>query len=245
MFQAFDGRKLFQQSTRFPRGKRLDSASREVAMKELINQLLNTITTERDSSSASVSTRTQGPVRSTNTYINVEGNATFFNNSNIIENIQKDIRNIDGSKKKRLVFMVEGKEVFPEEGKVYTLKGRGKSKASYMYKNDLIYVEYTTPDGKITTYNVLDREGNLVDYKLPFKLEEFTLNIPNDLEVQRQSTTLPNGYKEIHIELKWDRSFDVLVDSTGKLQQFSCKGGAIIDPRSKTISPRVEENEQR
>ena len=109
---------------------------------------------------------------------------------------------------------------------------------SYMYKDDLIYVEYTTSDGKITTYNVFDRKGKVVEQRLPFPLQEYTIDIPKDLEVRRESQTLSNGFQRIHVVLKWDQSFDYILDTEGKLQQFSCKGGAQFDNRNKVITTR-------
>lgn len=166
----------------------------------------------------------------------IQRDPTFFNNREAVESIKSYVKQVDSD---RPVFMVKGEEVFPEEGKVYPVEGNGKKKVSYMYKDGLIYVEWTTEDG-LTGYNVIDRKGGKIyDSKLPFPLEEYVVEIPPQLEVRRQTQIIGNGYKKITITLKWDHRWDIIRDSQGKLQQLSIRGPAHIDNRNKIISARV------
>lgn len=156
--------------------------------------------------------------------------------------MQNDIKKADSDKKKRLTFKIEGKEVIPEEGKFYTIDREGKSKISYMYKNNLIYMEYTTSDG-IKGYYVIDEKGNLVENKFPYPLQEYTVQIPEDMVVHREEQELPNGFRKIHVVLKWDRSVDYILGSEGKLQQISIKGGAHVSHQRRVITPRRPEDD--
>lgn len=208
----------------------------------IIKQEGTQIKTEGGDSPVVVGNNNETTVQKIDRYYAIEGNVTFSNNNEVAGFVQDDIKKADSDKQKGLTFKLEGKEVIPEEGKYYTIEREVKSKISYMYKNGLVYVEYTNSDG-IKGYYVIDDKGNLVENKLPYPLQEYTVQIPEDMVIRREVEALPNGFQKIHVVLKWGKSADYILDSEGKLQQISIKGGANVNNRSKVISPRSLEED--
>ena len=115
--------------------------------------------------------------------------------------------------------------VDPEEGKLYKTTGRTGCRLEYMVTEGKVFTEYTSPDGKRVVYTVTDMQGNALDYKFPYPLSEYTAVIPTDLELRRSEKQLPNGWKQIHVDLKWSGEADLIYDPSQKLQALSCKGG--------------------
>ncbi len=115
--------------------------------------------------------------------------------------------------------------VDPEEGKFYRTTGRTGCRLKYMVTEGKVFTEYTSPDGKRIVYNVTDMQGNVLDYKFPYPLSEHTAVIPRDLELRRSEKQLPNGWKHVHVDLKWNGGADLIYDPSQKLQAFSCTGG--------------------
>lgn len=157
------------------------------------------------------------------------------------QEINKNIVADEGSRPK--IRDYSGNLITPEDGKIYTSYATNGAKVDCMFQDDRISVNYTSPDGKITAYYVLDWKGNIIDHKLPYKLEEYTVLIPKDLEIGRNEIYLPNGHKRVHIKLKWGQTFDIIYDANGKLQQVSTHGGKMtISNKHKTIKPALRKN---
>ena len=191
--------------------------------------------TSGDSSPAIVTTGPESPV------YNIMGNVTVHNNSNIPTEIEKTITKEDLGKGDELVIRVrdssgELTKVTPVEGKIYTSYGLKGAKLDYMLKDGKIHVDYTFPDGKTKAYYVTNSKGNLVAHKFPYKLQEYTVIIPQDLELTRHEQIMTNGWKLIHVDLKWNGAVDMLLDTDNKLQQVSIKGGARVSHKRKTIT---------
>lgn len=138
----------------------------------------------------------------------------------------------------------DGKIIIPEEGKIYTSQISDKSTVDFMVKDDVIHVNYTTPDGS-KWYYVLDEKGNLVDQKIPYKLEEFQVVIPEGMELSRETIPLQNGFRQVRIKLKWGKSINMILDSQDKLKKLDIKGGADINYLEKTISPMLPQKAEK
>lgn len=194
------------------------------------------IKTEGKESTVVVGNENTTTVQKIDNYYNIEGDATILSDNEIAGYVKNDIKKVHSPKQEGLVFKVYGEEVFPEEGKIYTVDRKG-SKLSYMLKDGLVHVQYTKKDGT-TGYYVVDGEGRVVEKKFPYPLQEYTIQIPEDMEIRRETQTLPNGFRKVHVVLKWDRTADYILDQAGKLQQLSIEGDTHVDNINKLISPR-------
>jgi len=125
--------------------------------------------------------------------------------------------------------------VKPNEGKIYTTKTQTGEKFDYMVQDNKIYTDYTSPDEKMKSYFVFDPKGNVVDSKLPYDLNEYTVVIPPELELRRSESLMPNGWKSVHVDLKWGGRVDMVLDPNEKLQSVNIKGGVRINHKLKTF----------
>ncbi len=125
--------------------------------------------------------------------------------------------------------------VEPKEGKLYSTIGRTGCRLEYMVKDGKVFTEYTSPDGKRTAYTVADMQGNVLDCKFPYPLSEYTVVVPTDLELKRSEKQLPNGWRHVHIDLKWNGEAEMLYDPQGNLKSFSCKGGLKTNHKLKRL----------
>lgn len=167
-------------------------------------------------------------------------NVTIYADPETAKDVEKSIKRIshDGKNIRINVYDRESdkmKEVVLAEGKSYSSYSKKGARIDYMRKEDKIYVEYTAPGENWTAYYVTDFEGNLIDSKFPYDIKEYTVEIPEELELRRQENPLFNGWKHIHVDLKWDKSVDLIYDDNGALKQISIKGGARISHNAKKI----------
>lgn len=125
--------------------------------------------------------------------------------------------------------------VKPIEGKIYSTKTQTGGKIDYMAQDNKIFTDYTSPDGKIKSYFVSDPEGNVVDSKLPYDLDEYTVVVPPELELRRSERFMPNGWKSIHVDLKWGGKVDMVLDPNEKLQWVNIDGGVRVNHKLKTF----------
>jgi hypothetical protein len=172
---------------------------------------------------------------------NIMGNVTIHNHSEISTEVAQNITEQDVGKGDELILRVRDSfgnmtRIKPVEGKIYTSYSPKGAKLEYMLKDGKIHVDYTSPDGKTKSYYVSDSKGNVVDYKFPYMLQEYTVIIPQDLELRRHEQIMPNGWKLIRVDLKWNGAVDMLLNNDNKLQQVSIKGGARVSHKRKTIT---------
>jgi len=161
------------------------------------------------------------------TTYNIAGDINIYDKTPDIENLAETIkkRTARDQANNLVVKGYSGNLVSPEEGKLYTSDAKSGAQVKYYFKNDKIYAEYITKDGESKGYYELDSEGNLIDHKFPYDLREYELVVPQDLILKRDETTLSNGYKKVHMKLKWGRTVDMILDTDDKLRSLSIKGG--------------------
>jgi hypothetical protein len=136
----------------------------------------------------------------------------------------------------KLIDNVTGESFTPKKGKIYTARSKEGDTFRFMVQDNLVYLDYYPMDGKTNFYTVLDRNGNTIDYKWPYKLEEYTVIIPEEILVKKDVITLPNGYKKINHTLKWGRKMVLIYDVNGRLVYFHSDGPWSINHSKKILS---------
>ena len=126
-------------------------------------------------------------------------------------------------------------EIKPEKGKIYTTKTRTGGKLDYMVEDGKIYTDYISSDGSIKSYYVSDFQGNLLDQKFPYNIDEYKVVIPPELELRRTERLMPNGWKSIHVDLKWGGKVEMVLDPDKKLQWVHIEGGVRTNHKLKTL----------
>jgi hypothetical protein len=132
-------------------------------------------------------------------------------------------------------------EIKPEEGKIYTTKTRKGGRLDYMVEDGKVYTDYTSSDGSIKSYSVSDLQGNMVDQKLPYNIEEYKVVIPPELELRRTERLMPNGWKSVHVDLKWAGKVEMTLDPDNRLKWVHCEGGVTFNHKLKTIVPGLRD----
>ena len=122
----------------------------------------------------------------------------------------------------------------PEQGQIYTVTFDNGATIRYMLHGELMGVEYTHPDG-MTHYSDIDAKGNTHSARLPHDLGEYTVLVPEDLEVSRQETSLPDGKTLIDITLKWGNRVQYRLDADRRLDDIRVKGPHVYRNRKKVI----------
>jgi hypothetical protein len=123
----------------------------------------------------------------------------------------------------------------PTKGKIYKTKTQTGGEIDYMVEDGKIFADYASPDGKLKSYYVSDSQGNLIDQKLPYDLVEYTVVIPSELEIKRSERIMANGWKNIHVDLKWGGKVAMILDPNGRLQSVHIDGGVRINNKLKTL----------
>lgn len=181
-----------------------------------------------------------------NVIYNIAGDAYFNNDIEGAKNARKVItENIKADDNKKIRAKdYSGKYINLEDGKFYTSVSKKGLRVNYMLKDNQIHVETISGDGK-TSYYQFDREMNLIDYKFPYKLEEYEVIIPENLELKRTETLLKNDYSKVHVKLKWGGFVDMILDGGGRLQHITIKGdkyNKTISNKKKTITVKLRDN---
>lgn len=103
----------------------------------------------------------------------------------------------------------------------------------YFLQGQLLHVEHEPAPG-IVAYYVLDEQGTVVDIKLPFSLEEYSVEIPDSMVIARTITTLDNGFTREELRMKWGKGATIVRYGNGKLAQVNFVGGSTVDHILKT-----------
>lgn len=174
------------------------------------------------------------------------GPTTFNNNPEIAKSLKEVVTPPGKNNKNSWHAVFSGKQITPEEGKLYTDQFPDGAKVNYLLKDDKMHIEYLNPEGD-NAYYVVDRDGNVDARRLLHQIKEYSVVIPDGLEISRKTTALNNGYQQIRIELKWGESIDMIFDSNKHLQWLHITGGTRIDNAEKTITPKLPDkiNEMR
>lgn len=169
---------------------------------------------------------------------NFNGPTTFNNSPEIAKSVNEVVTPPGKNNNNSWQIVSSGKQITPEEGKLYTHQFPDGGKVNYLLKDDKMHVEHLNPEGD-NAYYVLDHDRNVDVRKLHHKLKEYTVVIPDGLEISRKTTALNNGYQQIRIELKWGKSIDMIFDSNKQLQWLHITGGSRINNNKKTITPKL------
>lgn len=175
---------------------------------------------------------------------NITGPVTIHDDRESLKNNlreAKKIRTVDDTET-LTINDYSGNSITLREGESHTTKAANGAQVNYMLINNLIHVEYISKDGETDAYYILDNEGNVKEMKLPFKLEDYEVIVPDNLILVRQKTTLPNGHIKIHFKLKWGRTVVVIRDQNQNLIRFIAEGGkgrTTISNKKKTITVKA------
>lgn len=123
------------------------------------------------------------------------------------------------------------------EGKQYNIRFSNGIDITYMFKNELIYIDYLDVNGQRSYYE-LDTNGNVKKSKFPYNLSEYKVLIPEEQIVNKSATNLSNGLIREKIVLKWDRHADLIYNAKGELQYMDLHGGWEVKHMQRTISPK-------
>ena len=104
----------------------------------------------------------------------------------------------------------------------------GGQRIQYYLIGDLLHFEHESSPGVIT-YGVLDKQGNLKDLKLPYPLSEYSVEIPENLVLSRNLTSLPDGRIREDVSMKWGKSAIVIRDAQNKLTDVHIVGGSSVN----------------
>ena len=101
-------------------------------------------------------------------------------------------------------------------------------KIRYFLQGNNLHVEQELGNGSIGYY-IIDNHGNMVDQKLPYALEEYSVEIESGLVLKRQELALSGGLVKETILMKWGKSAVLVWDSEHRLKDFHFERGCRID----------------
>ena len=115
----------------------------------------------------------------------------------------------------------------PEQGKLYRDNWHDGSQVEYLMKGDVLCVNHILPDGAVAYYEIAE-DGSVRETRLPYPIEEYSVEIPEDMLVRTDVAVLPNGsIRETHV-LKFRRSVTLLKDTGGKLLEIDVQARSRI-----------------
>jgi hypothetical protein len=158
---------------------------------------------------------------------NIGDNVVINNNDELAQRLNETVKNsytTDATDKPKIRVGDSGNWVYPEQGKTYTYDFPNGAKANYFFDGVTVFVEYVSAEGMSYGYYEVSPERERTHARLPHRLEEYNVVIPEKLELERKETLLPKGFVKIHVKLKWGRTVDMILDADSKLRQFSSKG---------------------
>lgn len=104
----------------------------------------------------------------------------------------------------------------PEKNKLYKDEFSDGTYFEYMMKGELLCISQGFPDGAEAYYEITE-DGSVKESKMPYPLEEYRVEIPDEMLVRTEVVKLPGGItKEKHI-LKYNRHVTLLKGPNGKL----------------------------
>lgn len=102
-------------------------------------------------------------------------------------------------------------------------KNVGEGKVRFFLQGAFLHVEHEPAPGVIAYY-VLDEMGNVVTNKFPYPLEEYSIEIPEDMVLSRTITKLPKKFTREDIQMKWGKSATIIWDKNHRLGHLETKG---------------------
>lgn len=122
----------------------------------------------------------------------------------------------------------------PEKGVKYKNKNPNGIETEYMVEDDKVFMEISYPDGKKAYYEG-DFKGNLKYGKLPFPIEDYVVEISEELILEKNVFNLVGGFTREVYKLKWGKSAELVFNSDKKLKSINVEGGATIINRERKI----------
>ena len=101
-------------------------------------------------------------------------------------------------------------------------------KIRYYLEGEFLHVEQEFEEN-IIAYYIIDNNGNMVDHKLPFPLEEYDVEISPDLILKSQIESLPDGLKKETIYMKWGKLALIIRHKDNRLAHLHIEKGFSID----------------
>ena len=98
----------------------------------------------------------------------------------------------------------------------------------YFLEGDNLHVEQELANGSIGYY-ILDSNGNIVGHKLPYALQEYSVEIDPSLVLNRIEVALPDGALKETILMKWGKKAVLVWDSKRRLVDMHFEKGCRID----------------
>lgn len=114
------------------------------------------------------------------------------------------------------------------------------TKLRYFLKGNLLHTEQEFAPG-VVCYCVIDDKGNVVELKLPYPIEEYSVEIPDSLLLARRMVVQRDGGTLEEIKMKWGKSAVILRDKDGKLKECTIHGGATMDHKAKKFIASMPE----
>lgn len=107
-------------------------------------------------------------------------------------------------------------------------------KIRYFLDGKFLHIEHEQAKD-IVAYYILDEDGNFVDHKWPFPLEEYELLIHPDLILKVVQESLPNGVRKEIVYMKWNKIAIVIRNNQNQLLELHIEKGFIINHVEKKI----------
>lgn len=126
-----------------------------------------------------------------------------------------------------------------EYGKKYKMEFDNGASINYMLKEELIYVEYVFEDGA-TAYYEVDYSGSVRNAKFPYPLEQYHIDIPEDLLVDKKVINLTNGNIQETLTFRWGKHFTTVKDLQGHILKMNFHGEVEVDHRNKKIILKMD-----
>ncbi len=112
----------------------------------------------------------------------------------------------------------------------------------YFLEGDLLHVEQELENGSIGYY-VIDKNGNMVEHKLPYPMGDYIVEIDPALILGRREDALGAGLIRETVQMKWGKRAVLTWDSQHTLIDYHFENGARIDNVRKALiveSPQFE-----
>ena len=99
----------------------------------------------------------------------------------------------------------------------------GEGRVRYFLQGAFLHVEHeSSPD--VIAYYVLDEKGDVVTNKMPYPLEQYSIEVPENMVLSRHVTKLPKGFTQEDVELKWGKRATIVRDRKRRLVHLQTTG---------------------
>jgi hypothetical protein len=127
----------------------------------------------------------------------------------------------------------EKKELLPGKRNVIDF-GNGRIETYTLLSNDIAAAEQTLENGA-TSYFEIDKNGDIVNEKLPFPVSDYAIDINTDAILSSKVIDLGSGVTQHNANLKWENTATWVTDSNGLLKHYHVSKGCQIDNVNKVL----------